>query len=88
MVKSTGSNTTVNDADVVRIVSALDEIAEQIEDLQLEKKQVLKDAAALGLNKKTLGKVMARKRETREVVVLADRDLRDYEMALGLSVLM
>jgi len=88
MVKSTGSNTTVNDADVVRIVNALDEIAGQIEDLQLEKKVILKDAAALGLNKKTLGKVMARKREDRSAVVLADRDLRDYEVALGLSVLM
>ena len=88
MVKSTGSNTTVNDADVVRIVNALDEIHGQIEDLQLEKKNVLKHAATLGLNKKTLGKVMARKREDREAVVLADRDLRDYEMALGLSVLM
>ena len=81
-------NSDVDEKQIITTVAALREIDGQIAELRDERKIILRDAKTLGLNTKTIAKVMARKKLERADVLAQDEALREYELALGLSVLM
>lgn len=67
---------------ICRYFKRLNALQDQIDELNTEKSEVLKEAKSIGLDSKTLSKVVQRSRKDRAAVEEADEMLEIYEAAV------